>query len=184
MAWEWIGIGAPLTAAAGAWINELSRRSKNDDEQLELARKGLKAAKEDLGGDPVMVAAYEREVERALVRGVRVQRRFREFVGQSVLGFFFLCVGVVIAQFGSRPLVDGNLSPLEFWTAIVWVVVGGMFGAIGIGVVLHAQATTSAPRRGFHREEVERDLRADGRLPPQPPTAPPTDEEGAGDGAA
>ena len=61
MAWEWIGLAAPLAAGAGAAINELTRRGKRDDDRVEFARTGLAAAKEDLGVDSALVPAYERK---------------------------------------------------------------------------------------------------------------------------
>ena len=93
MAWEWTGLGAPLVAAAGDAINEVARRGKRDDERLEFARKGLAAAREDLQ-DPLMIEAYKREPERALVSGVRIHRRARELIGLIVGTCVFIACGV------------------------------------------------------------------------------------------
>ncbi|NMD58326.1 hypothetical protein [Tsukamurella columbiensis] len=159
MAWEWIGLAAPLAAGAGAAINELTRRGKRDDERLEFARKGLAAAKEDLGAGSALVPAYEREVERALVAGVRVKRRLRELFAKTFGGVIFLGAGIFTAQFGTEVLVQGgDIGTVQEVTSWIWVILGSGFAAGGVGIVLHAQATTSGLRRADDLADVERDL--------------------------
>lgn len=100
-----------------------------------------------------------------LVSGVRVKRRKREFYAKAIVGSILIGVGIFVAQLGSHTLVQ-NLSDLgtadliEAWT---WVVIGSGFGALGMGMLLHGQATTGGLRRAVSLSDVERDLRSDGR---------------------
>lgn len=153
---DWIGLAAPVVAAAAVVVSELTRKGKRDDEKLEYAENALKAAQRL--DDPVLIEGYRRELERVLVSGIRVTRRTRETALAILLGAILISLGAVLATWAANS-PSGTLED-QIGTA-VWIVVGSFGAAAGTSMMLHALLASDGLRRGTSRSDIERDLKTD-----------------------